>query len=114
MQIYVYTNTYKHIHIYIITLYIYIIYIIYIYIYIYILDKTNERGNMVNNFDMLHIIGRTNPHDIRNLKIERTTQRQGLGGTGIYQMEPFLFWGWFRGICSERLEEETFGNNTLN
>ena len=80
MQIYVYTNTYKHIHIYIITLYIYIIYII----YIYILDKTNERGNMVNNFDMLHIIGRTNPHDTRNLKIERTTQRQGLGGTGIY------------------------------
>ena len=39
---------------------------------------------MVNNFDMLHIIGRTNPHDTRNLKIERTTQRQGLGGTGIY------------------------------
>ena len=82
MQIYVYKNTYKHIHIYIITLYIYILYIL--YIYIYILDKTNERGNMVNNFDMLHIIGRTNPHDTRNLKIERTTQRQGLGGTGIY------------------------------
>ena len=64
-------------------------------------------------FDTLHIIGRTDPHCIRNLKNEHATQRQGLGGTGIYQMEPFVFWGLFKGIFSECLEEETFCN-TLN